>query len=172
VYTRQAGSPQKKLSGLELQIAELRALISARGSADIRLVPSARVFGFDIGRLAGKKTEVVAPATAAVPEKEPLPSTSSDLAFSNLQILPDRVTQGSSVGVIATITNDGWGEVQRKIEFKVNGKMQAFENVALAPGESQEVTFVTIGQEPGDYEVEVGDLAGRFKVLPAASAVR
>jgi uncharacterized membrane protein len=85
-----------------------------------------------------------------------------------LQILPDRVRPGSTVGIVATLVNSGPDPVTHKAEFKVNQQLQAVEDVALNPGHSQEVTFMVVAGAPGDYYVSVDSANGIFRVMTGA----
>jgi uncharacterized cupredoxin-like copper-binding protein len=90
------------------------------------------------------------------------------ISITNFQIMPDRIIQGSDVGIITTVTNNSQDTIQHKLELKINGKTQAFHQLTLAPGESQEVTFITSATAPGDYQVSIDGLTGKFSVMPTA----
>ncbi len=90
------------------------------------------------------------------------------ISITNFQVMPDRVVQDSDVGIIATITNSSQDTIQHKLELKINGEIKAFHQLTLAPGESQEVTFVTAAGAPGDYRVDINGLTSKFSVMPTA----
>ena len=92
------------------------------------------------------------------------------ISTGNLQIMPDRVTQGSSVGIVAIITNNSQTTIQHKVELKMNDQVKTFLEITLTPGESQEVTFVTTAGGPGDYQVAIDGSTGKFTVMPAAGS--
>ena len=90
------------------------------------------------------------------------------LSITDLQIMPDRVTPASSVGIGVTVTNNSQYIVQHKVELKINDQFKTSEDVILAPGESQEVTFVTTASSPGEYQVAIDGLTSKFSVVPTA----
>ena len=104
---------------------------------------------------------------AKAPEAEEIAPTA--ISITALQVMPDRLTRGSSVGIIATVTNSSQSIIQHKVELKINGQVKTFEEVTLAPGESQDVTFVTTAGAPGEYQVAIDGLTGKFSVMPAAN---
>ena len=96
------------------------------------------------------------------PVKEPFHDTTT---VTNLQILPDRVRPGSTVGIVATLVNPGPDPVTHKAEFKVNQQLEAVNDIALNPGQSEEVTFMVVAGAPGDYYVSVDSANGIFRVM-------
>jgi len=92
------------------------------------------------------------------------------ISTANLQIMPDRVTQGSSVGIVAIITNNSQASIQHRVELRINDEVRSSLEVTLAPEESQEVTFVTTAGSPGDYQVAIDGSTGKFSVVPAAGS--
>ncbi|MCK4724059.1 MAG: hypothetical protein KAT75_12175 [Dehalococcoidia bacterium] len=92
------------------------------------------------------------------------------ISTANLQIMPDRVTQGSSVGIIAIVTNNSQTTIQHRVELKINDQVKTFLEITLTPGESQEITFVTTAGGPGDYQVAIDGSTGNFTVMPAAGS--
>lgn len=90
------------------------------------------------------------------------------ISVTDLQIMPDRVTQGSSVGIIAIVTNNSQTTIQHRVALKINDQLKTFLEITLTPGESQEVTFVTTAGGPGDYQVAIDGSTGKFSVVPTA----
>ncbi|MBL7208488.1 MAG: hypothetical protein ISS52_00175, partial [Dehalococcoidia bacterium] len=58
--------------------------------------------------------------------------------------------------------------IQHRIELRINDQAKALEQVTLGPGETQEVTFVTTAGAPGEYQVAIDGLTGKFSVIPIA----
>jgi len=104
--------------------------------------------------------------TAEVPEaKQSVPSA---ISIRDLQITPEQITQNSSVSITATIANDGRATAQPRIGLKINGESKAFQEVTLAPEETQQVVFTTTADAPGEYQVAIEALADKSSVIPSA----
>lgn len=169
--------PDKKISSLEETVAQLTSLFNSKRSADID-VQEASAIGV---LFPSKSKKVNKPLIIAQPEPqalypqpdiapevaEPQPIISDPTYISDLLILPDRVMQGSTVGVIATITNQGNETVQHRTEFKINDHLESVNELLLNPGQSEELTFMTVAGTPGDYYISVDKATGILKVLPA-----
>ena len=82
--------------------------------------------------------------------------------------MPDRAYPGSSIGIIATVINSGTEKVQHRAEFKINGRLEATNEISIEPGRSQEVTFMTVGGTPGDYNISVDKATGILRIMPPA----
>lgn len=54
--------------------------------------------------------------------------------------------------------------------LKINGKVEQSKGTTLAAGESTQITFTVVRDEPGTYAVAVDGLAGEFTVLAPASS--
>jgi hypothetical protein len=107
------------------------------------------------------------PLPPLYPTPPPLPPSPPPVAVTDLQIMPGRVTEGGSVGIIAMVTNVSPGNLQYKLELKLNSQVKDSKMLEMFFGESQEITFVVAAESPGDYQVELNDSAGRFIVVPA-----
>ncbi len=177
-YLKQIKNPQKKASELEEQIAHLTSLTEAKTSAEISVPESTGLASLFSSRLRqGNRQPSLMPSdlswTPPPAEPEPLkeippievPDTTS---ISSLHILPDRAYPGSSIGIIATVTNSGHEKVQHRAEFKINGRIEAVDEVSIEPGQSREVTFMTVGGTPGDYNISVDKATGVLKIMPPA----
>jgi hypothetical protein len=176
-YLKQIKNPQKKASDLEEQIAHLNSLISAKISAEVSVPESsglASLFTSRFGR--GDRQPAVMPSHLAwmpqiapeQPENVPVANIPDTTSISSLHILPDRAHPGSSIGVIATVTNSGQEKVRHRAEFKINGRVEAIEDVSIEPGHSQEVTFMTVGGPPGDYHISVDNAVGLLRIIHPA----
>jgi hypothetical protein len=176
-YLKLIKNPQKKSSDLEEQIAHLNSLIAAGSSAEISVPESTGLASLFTSRFRqGDRQPAAMPANFAwSPPTEPeqpkeipptdVPDTTS---ISSLHILPDRAYPGSSIGVIATVTNSGGEQVRHRAEFKINGRIEAVDEVSIEPGHTQEVTFMTVGGPPGDYHISVDNAAGLLRIIHPA----
>lgn len=176
-YLKLIKKPQKKASELEEQIAHLKSLIAADSSPGVSVPEStglaalfASRFRPDDRRPAAMPTNLAwMPQTAPEQAKDMPPADVPDTtSISSLHILPDRAYPGSSIGVIATVTNSGTEKVRHRAEFKINGRIEAVEEVNIEPGQTQEVTFMTVGSMPGEYNIAVDNAAGLLRIIHPA----
>lgn len=177
-YLRLSKGPQKKAYTLEASIAHLNSLISAQGSSEISMPESTGIASFFSSRFQARtpRTDTVPahllwtpPAQAAKPAEAVAPAAPPDTtSVSNLHILPDRAYPGSSIGIVATVVNSGPDKVQHKAEFKVNGRLEAVNEIILEPGQHQEITFMTVAGIPGDYYISVDNATGILRIMPSA----
>ena len=178
-YAKQEKGPKKKAAELEKQYSELKKLTSSNCLADIGILTDTRKSEFKLPWL--KKEVPELPDTTDIPEvdetiqadiiteaieEEVVEAAPAAISITNLLIMPDRVTQGSSVGIIATAMNDNQYTITRSIELVINDEVKDSSEITIASGESQEITFITIAKAPGDYEIVIGDSTGRFSVMP------
>jgi hypothetical protein len=171
-YLKLSKIPEKKALAAEGQISYFTSLVNAQHSNDVA-VPEATglraLVSFALnfrnkpagGQLSLPSHIPAIPSQMPVKEK-PIHDTTT---VTNLQILPDRVRQGGTVGVVATLVNPGPDPVTHKAEFKVNQQLEAINDLALNPGQSEEVTFMVVAGAPGDYYVSVDNANGIFRVM-------
>jgi len=179
-YLKQIKSPQKKATDLEDQIAHLTSLTEARTSADVSVPESTGLASLFSSRRRQGNQQPMMPSNLAwtpppppppepeMPKEAPAPEIQDTTSISSLHILPDRAYPGSSIGIIATVTNSGQEKVQHRAEFKINGRIEAVDEVSIEPGHSREVTFMTVGGTPGDYSISVDKATGILKIMPPA----
>jgi hypothetical protein len=175
-YLKLIKNPQKKASDLEEQIAHLNSLIGANNSAGVSVPESTGLASLITSRFGrGDRQPAAMPAhlwAAPTAPEQPKDIPQADLpdttSISSLHILPDMAYPGSSIGVIATITNSGRENVRHRAEFRINGRIEAVDDVSIEPGHSQEVTFMTVGGPPGDYHISVDSAAGVLRIIPPA----
>lgn len=174
-YLKQQKRPKRRLDELERRVSELQALVNSSRAADISAPQQGKkLFGLNLrpqskNQLPAQEIPVipvipVIPTAPSVPEVTE-PVAPSGIYLTNLQIMPNRVLTGSTVGIIVVITNGKQDTLKHKVELKINDKIKDSREIALAPGVTQEVTFTTLADAPGDYEVAIGDLTGRFSVI-------
>lgn len=174
-YVKQSKNPQKKAASLEAEIAHLNSLISSQHSSEIA-IPESSGLSSIFSRFQGQKARaetLPAHPTWTPPEQpaqptESVPPPPDTTSISNLLILPDKAYPGSSIGVIATVVNSGPEKVQHRAEFKINGRLEAVNEITLDAGQSQEMTFMTVAGTPGEYYVSVDNAAGILRIMPSA----
>ena len=92
-------------------------------------------------------------------------------SLTNLTISPAEVKTGETVTVSVLVTNPGSIECDYQVQLKVNGSVEETNEVTLAGGASQTVTFTTAKDVAGVYSVTVGALLGTFTVKAALVSV-
>ncbi|HUV52892.1 MAG TPA: carboxypeptidase regulatory-like domain-containing protein [Dehalococcoidia bacterium] len=119
------------------------------------------VFGTGLGALA---LWGLARVVKAKP-KPPLPP--ANIVVSNLLISPTEVEVGQDVTVSVDVTNIGQTAGSYTVVAEVYARERADRKrtVDLQPGETKTVPFIFTPTEPGEYTVEVGDLAGSFRCV-------
>lgn len=90
-----------------------------------------------------------------------------NLAITGLNILPQKVISGNDVGIVVELKNIGSEEIAYKLELRVNDEIKDYQDIWLAPGNTDEVTFVVPAGLPGDYQIDLDGQSGKFKVLKA-----
>ena len=175
-YLYKEKGPKQKIMALEKRILGLQALLDSSGSAEIVIPESGlKVLGFNLGSSRKQSPEQAKPVVTEVPETGQLsppasvqqqPPAPITVSTTGLQIMPERVMERGSVGIIVVVTNVTQGNVQQVVELKVNGEVKDSRQISLFPGESQEITFVQVVEKPGDYNVDINGLTGSFSVIP------
>ena len=85
--------------------------------------------------------------------------------MSNLTTSPNEVSGGESLTISVDVTNTGEVEGSYTVVLKVNGSEVDTQDVTVAGGETETVTFSVSREEAGDYTVEVDDQSGSFTVV-------
>jgi len=127
------------------------------------------------GRVAeiGKATGLInhCSAVAIIAELAPTPPPASFVASDlNIELSPQIrknilvAVTGEDVTITANVANNGGQEGTYIAELKLNGETVDAKEVALAAGQSRQVTFTLSGMDYGQYEVEVAGLSGAFTV--------
>jgi hypothetical protein len=176
-YLKLIKNPQKKAADLEEQIAHLNSLISAGSSSEVSVPEATGLASLLASRLRRGDRQPSAmpanftwtpPAAHEQPKEIPPDDVPDTTSISSLHILPDRAYPGSSIGIIATVTNSGGEQIRHRAEFKINGRIEAVDEVSIEPGHTQEVTFMTVGGPPGDYHISVDNAAGLLRIIHPA----
>jgi hypothetical protein len=177
-FLKLSKGPERKVAFLEDQISHLTSLTNARHSAEIS-APETSGFVSLFGRRSPTPSRLpvtsyvgyeqqppISPAPVQAVPEPPRPPDSTTIQ--SLMVLPERAVPGSTVGVVAMIVNSGQEPVRHRAEFKVNDHVEAVNDVSLNPGQSEELTFMTVAGAPGDYYMSVDNATGILKVLPAS----
>ena len=106
-----------------------------------------------------EEEEEVAPPTV-------LPKPAA-FTVSALTISPATVEIGETVTIKVMVTNTGGLKGTYQATLKIDGVEVEIEEVTLAGGASQQVTFTTSKDAAGSYSVSIANLSGTFTVEPA-----
>lgn len=105
---------------------------------------------------------ITEPVQEKVDIRKPWPS---GLIISELEILPNRVAAGNHVGIITTAKNNSDSHLQYRIELRINDEVRDYREISLPAGSSEEITFMVLAHEDGEFRVDIGGKTGRYKVL-------
>lgn len=184
-YLAKEKGPKRQLTELEKRIAELQMYLNATGSTELGGVPEEglKIMGLSLGLSKKQPAEQSGAVVPGAPVADKAPPSSEQVAptpppppppppppvtkITSLQIMPARIVEGGSVGIIVTVANIVMGNVQQKVELKINGEVKDSQEVNLMPWESQEITFITLAETPGTYQVDVDGVMGAFEVIDA-----
>ena len=97
----------------------------------------------------------------------PVPPKPAAFAASELSITPTEVDIGQSVAISVLVANAGDLTGSYEVTLKIDDVAVATEDVTLAGGASQKVTFTTSKDVVGTYTVNVDGLSGTFTVKAA-----
>ncbi|MBA7626871.1 hypothetical protein ES703_34329 [subsurface metagenome] len=81
-----------------------------------------------------------------------------------LRISTGEVNIGEEVTISVSVNNTGNVAGSYEVTLKINGAVEATEEVTLNPGDSEKVTFTTAKDVAGSYSVAVNGLSGSFTV--------
>lgn len=84
-----------------------------------------------------------------------------------LDISPTEADIGELVKIRASVANVGGIAGSYKVKLKINDIVEAIQDVRVAAGRSEEVTFTVSRDVAGSYYVDVNGLTGSFTVKPA-----
>lgn len=93
-----------------------------------------------------------------------VPPAPAAFTVSKLLISPAEVEIGQSATISVIVTNTGGETGSYKVVLKINGVVEASEEVTISAGASKKVTFTTAKDVAGSYSVEVDELSGSFTV--------
>jgi hypothetical protein len=101
-------------------------------------------------------------AVEVAPPPPPLPAK---FEISNLIINPQKAYLGETVTINLTITNEGATFGSFELHLIIDGIVRAIEEVTLAAGSSETLTFELSNLAVGSHQVEVAGLTGRFNIV-------
>ena len=104
------------------------------------------------------------PVSPPTPAPSPPPAKPASFTTTNLIITPAEVTSGSKATIQVTVTNLGELSGSYDVNLKIDDTVEATENVTLAGGASQNVTFALSKSIAKIYAVNVCELSGTFVV--------
>lgn len=96
-----------------------------------------------------------------------LPPAPDAFTVSGLTVSPAEADIGETVTITILVANTGDATGSYEVTLKVDEIVVATEEVTLAGGASQEVTFITVMDIAGTYTVDVNGLVGEFMVMVA-----
>ena len=94
----------------------------------------------------------------------PPPAKPASFTIANLTITPAEVTSGSKITIQVTLTNLGDSSGSYDVNLKIDDTVEATQDISLAGGASQNVTFVISKSIAKTYTVNVSELSGTFVV--------
>ena len=98
---------------------------------------------------------ILAPGAAPI-----IPETVATFTTSNLNITPTEVNPGGEVSISVLLTNTGGESASSIVALNIDGALEDTQQVTLAGGESQVVTFTTSQEVTGTHQVNVNGLSG------------
>jgi hypothetical protein len=107
---------------------------------------------------------------AATQDSEIEEASSTVFQFSELSVVPARVTTGEPVWITAKVTNTGETDGIYEVELKINDVSETSNEVAVPAGGTQNLIFSVFRDTPGAYQVALGKLAGEFVVAELTAA--
>ncbi|WP_407282891.1 S-layer protein domain-containing protein [Methanolobus sp. WCC1] len=95
----------------------------------------------------------------------------AEFEFSNLEISPLEIKQGQEATITADVINTGTAEGSYNVELKVNDVIVDSQTITLSVGNSTTVEFTHEEEEPGTYEVQLGDLTTTYEVFEKSGTI-
>lgn len=106
------------------------------------------------------------PAPAPSPASSPIPSPAA-FEVASLNVTPLEVIAGETVSITAEVKNTGGSEGTYTTVLTINGASVETEEIALAAGASETVSFSLVKDTSGTYQVSIGGLTSSLTVKPA-----
>ncbi len=94
----------------------------------------------------------------------------AEFQLSELVINPAQTEVGEPVTISVTVQNTGQLEGSYTLTLQIDGEIEQSQKIILAAGESRQVSFTVIKDEPGTYTITLDNLTGEFTVLAPASS--
>jgi len=144
------------------------------GAGDVTAVLNhLSTFGVFAKQVPPAAPEEPSPPPSTVTPPSP-PSPPAHFVLSDLNIASDRqltalgryfafvARNGESITVNTNVANDGGQEGSYTARLQIDGNTVATKDIALLPGQTQELIFTILDNEPGPHTVQVGELHGQF----------
>lgn len=98
---------------------------------------------------------------------------SADLAVIDAELADEEITAGDEVEITATVENGGDEAGTHTVDLQADGDVIVTEEVEVAAGETEEITFNELFDDAGEYDLTINNIsAGTLSVLsPADIAV-
>jgi PGF-CTERM protein len=97
--------------------------------------------------------------------------SSSDLSVTDASLGTESIQTGETATVSATVANDGQAEGTLTAVLQTESETIAEQDVSVAPGESEEITFEVEFSETGEYSLSVNDqTAGALSVTDSGGS--
>jgi len=77
---------------------------------------------------------------------------------------------GSQVNISIRVANTGKAQGVKTLQLKINGNVEAQQEVVLSPGESQVVKFTVNKNTPGTYKASIDPLSADFAITSTAAS--
>jgi len=158
------GSAVAAIASLAFTTARKRLQRAAVVKKPLKPIPS--IFRFsDVAEVASSafttaRKRSLRAAVVGKPSK-PVPGP---IRVRNLKITPNRVKPDSRVTIIAEVTSARPVKISYSLVLKIKGVVEAIKEITIDPGQSQQVTFTTLNDKPGTYDVDLEGLKGNFTV--------
>jgi hypothetical protein len=105
------------------------------------------------------------PTSPEPPPPVPSPPEPANFKLDRLAISPAQAGVGEPVGISVVVQNTGELEGRYTLNLKIDGSPEESREVTLPGGESTQVVFTVVRDEPGTYTITIDGLTGEFTVL-------
>ncbi len=95
----------------------------------------------------------------------------ANFEFSNLEISPLEIKQGKEAMISVDVANTGTAAGDYNVDLKIDDVVVDSQLVSLSVGNSTTIEFTHVEEEPGTYEVKVGDLTTTYEVFEKSGTV-
>ncbi|MBI2871634.1 MAG: hypothetical protein HYY00_00405 [Chloroflexi bacterium] len=92
-------------------------------------------------------------------------SGASTFDVSNITISSPFALPGEPVAISATVSAAGGAEARYQLSLLIGGEVVEQASGSVSPGTAVQVSFTVRRQQPGEYQVAIGPLKGRFTVV-------
>jgi hypothetical protein len=120
----------------------------------------------DSGSSRATKIKETTSSTKAVSE---IPKTG--FSADHINVNPSKTTVGSAVSISCSVTNKGDIIGEHTTELKINGEIVESQTVILFGGKTQVIKFFRVFSDPGEYQIEIGNLKSDLIVKPVKRPV-